>query len=56
MDLAKPLPQITQLKRRSQSLREWRKASLDALNETSETSTLVRSAGVVSKARQHTPG
>ncbi|KAF8489479.1 hypothetical protein F5888DRAFT_1808828 [Russula emetica] len=55
-EIATPLPQITQLKRRNQSMREWRKGRLDALYETSSTSTLAGTAGLIPKSRQHSPG
>ena len=56
MDTATPLPQITQLKRRSQSMREWRKGRLEPQYETSPTSTLVGTTGLVPKSRQDSLG
>lgn len=56
MEIVAPLPRITQLKRRSQSMREWRKGRLDSQYEPSPTSTLVGTAGLIPKSRQHSPG
>jgi hypothetical protein len=56
MEIAAPLPRITQLKRRSQSMREWRRGRLDSQYETSPTSTLVGTAGLILKSFQHSPG
>jgi hypothetical protein len=56
MDIATPLPWIKQLKRRSQSMREWRKGLLDSQYETSSTSALVGTAGLIPKSRQYSPG
>ncbi len=51
-----PLPQITQLKRRSQSMREWRRGLLDVPDETFSKSTLVGTAGLNPKSRPYSPG
>ena len=55
MEIATPLPQIAQLRRRSQSMREWLKDRLDTQYETSSTSTLVGRAGLVSRSCQPSP-
>ena len=55
-EIATPLPQVTQLKRRSQSMCEWHKGRLDARYGTSSMNTLVGPADLIAKSRQLSRG